>query len=264
VSERLSGLWNLTFRAAYALIRVLDPLFRWTWFSVGIGITSSAGGAGPDTLPDERPRDWHERCIGGARPEHSHQGETLMAEIRPKVMLDDPMARTAGSTATTQPSTATEEETHPLADAGHQATQTAGHLAERAADLGLRQADRGRGQAAEGIDQVAQGIRRLSTDLQLEQPAIAGAAETAAEQAERIAQYLRDNDARQTLSQVEEAARRQPLLFLGGAFVLGVAVSRFLKAAGGRTSDVSGSFGSDRFYDYRATGPGSSTGSEEA
>ena len=35
-----SGPWNLAFRAAYALIRVLDPLFRWTWFSVGIGITS--------------------------------------------------------------------------------------------------------------------------------------------------------------------------------------------------------------------------------
>ena len=40
MTGRFSGAWRLTFRAAYALIRALDPLFRWTWFSVGIGITS--------------------------------------------------------------------------------------------------------------------------------------------------------------------------------------------------------------------------------
>jgi hypothetical protein len=39
VTGHYSGAWKLTFRAAYALIRLLDPLFRWTWFSVGIGIT---------------------------------------------------------------------------------------------------------------------------------------------------------------------------------------------------------------------------------
>jgi hypothetical protein len=40
VTGRHSGAWNWTFKAAYALIRLLDPLLRWTWFSVGIGITS--------------------------------------------------------------------------------------------------------------------------------------------------------------------------------------------------------------------------------
>jgi hypothetical protein len=47
-----SGPWNLTFRAAYALIRVLDPLFRWTWFSVGIGITSKLTVRGRSTGRD--------------------------------------------------------------------------------------------------------------------------------------------------------------------------------------------------------------------
>ena len=27
-------------RVAYAILRLLDPMLRWTWFSVGIGITS--------------------------------------------------------------------------------------------------------------------------------------------------------------------------------------------------------------------------------
>lgn len=35
-----SPAWNATFRVAYAILRILDPLLRWTWFSVGIGITS--------------------------------------------------------------------------------------------------------------------------------------------------------------------------------------------------------------------------------
>src|SRR5688500_15649477 len=40
VTPRRSRAWDLTFRAAYALIRLTDPLLRWTWFSVGLGITS--------------------------------------------------------------------------------------------------------------------------------------------------------------------------------------------------------------------------------
>ena len=32
--------WDLAFRVAYAIVRLTDPLLRWTWFSVGLGITS--------------------------------------------------------------------------------------------------------------------------------------------------------------------------------------------------------------------------------
>ena len=37
---RRSATWSIGFRMAYAILRVLDPLLRWAWFSVGIGITS--------------------------------------------------------------------------------------------------------------------------------------------------------------------------------------------------------------------------------
>ena len=161
------------------------------------------------------------------------------------------------------------EEPNPLVQAGEQVTDTAGQLASRATDIGIQQADRGRELAAEGIQQVAQGIRRLSTDLQTGQPAIAGAAETAADQAERLALYLRNHDARQMLSTVEDAARKQPLLFLGGAFVLGVAASRFMKAAAGPSTERqltdgqrSYRFANERPAAYQATGPGSTVGAE--
>ena len=40
MNPRRSAGWNIAFRVAYAILRLLDPLLRWTWFSVGIGITS--------------------------------------------------------------------------------------------------------------------------------------------------------------------------------------------------------------------------------
>ena len=148
------------------------------------------------------------------------------------------------------------EAQHPLVDAGKQATESAGHLAERAADIGLQQADRGREQAASGIDKVAQTIRRVSTDMETDQPGIANAAQTAADQADRFAQYLRETDARKMIGNVEEMARRQPLIFLGGAFLLGVAASRFIRAAGGPSGQGEASQGGQ----YRRSGYSTSYG----
>lgn len=164
------------------------------------------------------------------------------------------MTRTRSSSAVTDsPSTAagTEQE-HPLAEAGQDAGQTAGHLAERAADVGLQQADRARSQAADGLNQLADSVRRVSTDMEPEQPTIANLASTAAEQTERVASFLRETDARQLLGTVEDVARRQPLLFVGGAFLLGVAASRFIKAAGGGSNG--GSHASYGGTDYRSGG----------
>lgn len=159
-------------------------------------------------------------------------------------------------------------ETHPLAEAGQQVTDSAGHIAGRAADLGIQQADRGREMAAEGLDKVASTVRRLSTDMQFDQPQIANVAMTAADKADDVARYLRDTDARQIISNVEDTARRQPLLFIGGAFLLGLAASRLIKAGSPdmakpeqfkQSNYRTGYQGSDSF---EAIGPGTSNGYE--
>jgi len=75
--------------------------------------------------------------------------------------------------------------------------------------------------------------------LESEQPALAGLASSAALQAERSAQFLRESDARQIITKVEDGARRQPLIFLGGALLLGAIAARFLKAAGNAGSPAS-------------------------
>jgi hypothetical protein len=138
--------------------------------------------------------------------------------------------RRASATSTTS---AEYGEQHPLTEAGARAGESVGQLAERATDLGFTQADRGKAQAASGISQVADSLRRMSADMEAQQPAIANAGRTAAEQADRLATYLQSTDAREIVHTVEDAARRQPLIFLGGAFIVGVAAARFMKAAGG-------------------------------
>jgi deazaflavin-dependent oxidoreductase (nitroreductase family) len=40
MTPRRSAAWTVAFRVLYALLRISDPLVRWMWFSVGIGITS--------------------------------------------------------------------------------------------------------------------------------------------------------------------------------------------------------------------------------
>jgi hypothetical protein len=175
---------------------------------------------------------------------------------------------TASSTTYADPVSTTEngssmDEQHPLAEAGQQAGQSVGMLAERATDIGFKQADRARDMAAEGLTSVTETIRRMSMDMQ-DQPAIANVAETVADQAERVGEYLRTTDARQILSTVESAARRQPILFLGGAFMLGLAASRLLKAAGSSTDGQGAQQGRGQQWtsgtDYSATGPGASRG----
>jgi hypothetical protein len=161
------------------------------------------------------------------------------------------------------------EQNHPLAEAGQDVGESVGHLAGRATDIGFQRADEGKEQAAQGIGDLASSIRRVSTDMESEQPTIASVAMTAADQAERLAGYLRDTDARQILRSVEDVARRQPILFLGGAFLAGLAASRFLKAAGdtgmGRTAaweagqygnGYSAGYRSGGTASYRPTGPG--------
>ena len=77
---------------------------------------------------------------------------------------------------------------------------------------------------------MANSIRRVSADIETDQPQLADFASTAADQAEALATYLRETDMRQMIGNVENFARRQPLLFAGGAFLLGMATSRIARS----------------------------------
>jgi hypothetical protein len=177
-------------------------------------------------------------------------------------MSDDRSTSTLDSTASSDTELYGGESTHPLAETGKEAGERASHLVERGAEIGFQQADRGLETAAGGIETAAQTIRRVSTDMQTDQPQIAEFASTAADRAEDLARYLRETDVREMIGNVENFARRQPLLFLGGAFVLGVAASRFIKAAGGNQGQSQGMYSYDSYGTGRGTGWSGTNGLE--
>jgi hypothetical protein len=61
--------------------------------------------------------------------------------------------------------------------------------------------------------------------------ALAGYADTLANQIDRSTEYFRQRDVRGLIADTEDFARRQPELFFGGLFIAGLALSRFLKAS---------------------------------
>jgi len=124
---------------------------------------------------------------------------------------------------------ATEKSPQPLAETVNEAVGRAGDLVEQGTEAGIQHADRGLELAAEGAEGIATTIRRVSGEIRTDQPQIADVADAAADRADEVARFLHETDTRQVISSLEEHVRRQPLLYVGGAFVLGAAVSRILR-----------------------------------
>jgi hypothetical protein len=112
--------------------------------------------------------------------------------------------------------------------------------AKQAADQVMGQAatraEKQRQTVASGLAAVGDAFRRMGDGLrdQDQGPVAQYAAEIGqamGDQVGRIAQYLRGRDVRQIVNDAEDFARRRPGVFLGGAFVLGLAASRFLKSS---------------------------------
>ena len=80
----------------------------------------------------------------------------------------------------------------------------------------------------------------------------------AAEQLERFGGYLRSADVHDMADRVEDAARRQPALFLGGMLALGLAGARFLKSSrrNAMPQRPSSSYAGSRGYPTLERGPG--------
>jgi hypothetical protein len=94
--------------------------------------------------------------------------------------------------------------------------------------------DMGKDYLAESVTGVAQALRQTGQHLREDgaQPALATYADRGAEQVERFGGYLRQRDTGQIVTDLEGFARRQPMVFAGGAFALGMLAVRFLRSGG--------------------------------
>ena len=105
--------------------------------------------------------------------------------------------------------------------------------------------DRRSTQAGEQLSSMAEVMRRTGQDLRSQGNEPHGkVADAAAERMEQVGGYLQRADTDTLLSDVEDLARRQPLVVVAGGLMLGLAAARFLKASSDRRYETS----SDRRY----------------
>lgn len=99
------------------------------------------------------------------------------------------------------------------------------HTKEVLGDQLTSQAQRSAGQ----LGDVANALRKTSQEL--DGNGVAPLVNKAADQIDRVSQLVRNADVDKIRRDVESFARREPLLFLGGAFALGMIGARFLKSS---------------------------------
>jgi hypothetical protein len=127
--------------------------------------------------------------------------------------------------------------------------------------------------AADHIEGVARVLHDTVDQLRQRSPgAVTDYAELAVGSLDSVASALREQDVRSLVGQVEDFARRQPVLFVAGSVAIGFALARFLKSSSraGYGQGSTGQFGSSGQRHgsgpsgaYRSSAPGS-TGSRSA
>ncbi|HET7620782.1 MAG TPA: hypothetical protein VFK39_02660 [Gemmatimonadaceae bacterium] len=117
-----------------------------------------------------------------------------------------------------------------------EAKDKAHELADKAQDRATQKVEagvsKGRNRAADALGAVAQSLLYSSQQLRdQDRGTVGGFVEKAANRVENWADYVQHTDARQMADRVENFARREPAIFLGGAFALGLLGARFLKSS---------------------------------
>jgi hypothetical protein len=147
--------------------------------------------------------------------------------------------------------------------------------AQVAQDKARGAASQARGRISEQVDQrstevgqriagTAGDVRSIADQLRSQgKDAPANLADQVASQADRVGDYLKGASGDRILRDVEDFARRQPMLVAAAGLALGFAASRFLKASSGRRYESSygsgnGDASTGRTYaagSYRTTSP---------
>jgi hypothetical protein len=117
------------------------------------------------------------------------------------------------------------------------AKDTAGQAYEMAAEKAAEKLDEQKAVVTSGLASVAGSLKQVGESLR-ETEEQTGVTEITAKygdrlagQIEQISNYFEKNDLRGIVSDVEGFARKNPAVFIGGAFALGILAARFLKSS---------------------------------
>jgi ElaB/YqjD/DUF883 family membrane-anchored ribosome-binding protein len=117
------------------------------------------------------------------------------------------------------------------------AKDTAGQAYEMAAEKAAEKLDEQKAAVTSGLASVADSIKQVGETLR-ETDEQTGVTEITAKygdrlagQIEQISNYFEKNDLSGIVRDVEDFARKNPVVFIGGAFALGILAARFLKSS---------------------------------
>ena len=130
-------------------------------------------------------------------------------------------------------------------EAAGRAREAAIERVKGARDRAREGIDRGKQQMADRIRRLGSALHSASDNLRQEDSAIARYGDMASKTIERAANYVGSADLKTTVRDMESFARRQPALFFGRAFLLGLAAGRFLRSSARRSEEGEG-FASSR------------------
>ena len=151
--------------------------------------------------------------------------ETPSGTPQPSGSGSQQMAKEAAQTAKTKIETlksAAVEEIKTVAQSATRQAQEAGR------DLILEQKEN----LAQKVDQYTEAMRAACEKLRSEEGnVLAGPAQKAVDQLERMSDYLREKTPADVLADLESYAQRRPEVVFGGLFVVGLAAARFFKAS---------------------------------
>jgi hypothetical protein len=119
--------------------------------------------------------------------------------------------------------------------------------------------------ALDGLGGVADAVRKTTQSLREQQhETLAGYVEQAADQIERFSRNLKNKDVGELVRDAQSLARRQPAVFVGSAFAIGLLGARFFKSSSPdrgiyRGSQYGGQYGSGYRTDSERSAYGAGT-----
>ena len=130
-----------------------------------------------------------------------------------------------------------------------EARQETSRVASQARDQATELASKATAQTAQRLNSLASALRQAAQQLETDDAAGFGRyAGMAADQVQKASGYLEGKDLGQLVRDTQTFARRHPDLFLGGAFVAGVMLARFIKSSAPETREMTGYQGYQRDY----------------
>jgi uncharacterized protein YjbJ (UPF0337 family) len=157
---------------------------------------------------------------------------TIMSSINPSSTTDN-SAQTTSQQVRQQAEQVAQTIQQQTGKVAEQAQQQAGKIAQQMQQQAQTQLTNQKDSASEMFGSTAESLRQAGSQLRQEnQPTlIAQTIESVGDQFDRVSRYLQQRDLNSMLTDLENFARRQPALFIGGSFAIGLIAARVMKSS---------------------------------